>query len=224
MTRFLRHQVVGDALRVGLVPVFYYGDIDVAFGVVKACAEGGARLIEFTNRGDRAFQVFTELAKRLDKELPDVMIGAGTVVDASTAAIYINSGASFIVGPSLSAEVSRVCNRRKVLYVPGCQTPTEIGEAEELGADIVKLFPASVLGPEFIKDLKGPSPQTLLMPSGGIKLDESEVTKWVKAGAAALNIGSALVRRDLMAEHRYVELKEAVERVVDWIRAARIAK
>ena len=224
MARFLRHIVVEETLRVGLVPVFYTGDIEVALGVVKACVEGGARLIEFTNRGDRAIHVFDELSKRLEKELPEAILGAGTVIDSPTAALYINSGANFIVGPSLSPEVARLCNRRKILYVPGCQTPTEISEAEELGAEIVKLFPASALGPNYIKDLRGPSPQTLLMPSGGISQNEEDVSKWVKAGAVAVNMGSALIRKDMMTEKKYGEIKESVEHCIGWINKAKAAK
>ena len=220
----MRHEVIEEALRVGLVPVFYYGEVEVAVGVARACVEGGARLIEFTNRGDRAIHVFNELSKRLEDDMPEVILGAGTVVDPPTAALYINSGANFIVGPSFSPEVARLCNRRKVLYVPGCQTPTEISEAEETGAEIVKLFPASALGPDFVRDLRGPSPQTLLMPSGGIALNEEDVSKWVKAGAVALNMGSALIRRDLMAEHRYGEIRENVERCIGWIKDAKRVK
>lgn len=220
----MRHEVIEETLRAGLVPVFYYGDVEVAVGVARACVEGGARLIEFTNRGDRAIHVFNELSKRLEDDMPEAILGAGTVVDPPTAALYINSGANFIVGPSFSPEVARLCNRRKVLYVPGCQTPTEISEAEEMGAEIVKLFPASVLGPDFVRDLRGPSPQTLLMPSGGIALKEEDVSKWVKAGAVALNMGSALIRRDLMAEHRYGEIRENVERCIGWIKDAKRVK
>ncbi len=224
MATFMRHWVTSEALRVGLIPVFYNGDIEVAAGVTRACVEGGARLIEFTNRGDRAIDVFNNLTKRLDAELPDAVLGAGTVIDAPTAALYINSGANFVVGPSFNPEVARLCNRRKVLYIPGCQTPTEISEAEEMGADLVKLFPASTLGPEFIRDLKGPSPQTLLMPSGGVTLKEDDVAAWVKAGAAAVNMGSALISRNLMAEHRYAEIRENVERCIGWISKARGSK
>ena len=224
MARFLRHKVVGEALNAGLVPVFYIDDIEVAVGIVRACVEGGARLIEFTNRGDRAIQVFNELTKRLEKELPEAILGAGTIIEAPTAALYINSGANFIVGPSLNPEVAKLCNRRKILYIPGCQTPTEITEAEELGAEIIKLFPASTLGPNFIKDLRGPSPQTLLMPSGGITLTQEDISKWVKAGAVAVNMGSALIRKDLMAEHRYDEIRESVERCITWINEAKKAK
>jgi 2-dehydro-3-deoxyphosphogluconate aldolase / (4S)-4-hydroxy-2-oxoglutarate aldolase len=193
-------------------------------GVVKACVEGGARLIEFTNRGDRAIHVFDELSKRLEKELPEAILGAGTVIDSPTAALYINSGANFIVGPSLSQDIARLCNRRKILYIPGCQTPTEISEAEELGAEIVKLFPASALGPNYIKDLRGPSPHTLLMPSGGISLNEEDVSKWVKAGAVAVNMGSALIKKEMITEHKYAEIREGVEHCIGWIKKAKTVK
>jgi 2-dehydro-3-deoxyphosphogluconate aldolase/(4S)-4-hydroxy-2-oxoglutarate aldolase len=220
MAKFLRHKVIEKVLRAGLIPVFYNGDVDVALGVVSACVEGGAHLVEFTNRGDRAYNVFNELSTRCDEELPEAILGAGTVVDPYTASLYINSGANFIVGPSLNVEVARLCNRRKVLYIPGCQTPTEISEAEELGVDIVKLFPASVLSPKFVKDLMGPSPQTLVMPSGGISLDEKEVAEWVEAGAVALNLGSALISRNLMVERSYGEIRENVEHCIEWIKKA----
>ena len=221
MAKILRHRVVEEILRVGLVPVFYNGDADIAAGVVKACFEGGASLVEFTNRGDRAHSVFNDLSTLCDRELPETVLGAGTVIDPHTAALYINSGANFIVGPSLNPEVARLCNRRKVLYIPGCQTPTEISEAEELGVDIVKLFPASALTPKFVRDLMGPSPHTLLMPSGGIGLNESDVSEWIGAGAVALNLGSALIRRDLMMNRSYESIREGVESCIRWINEAR---
>ena len=221
MPKFLKHRVIEEILSSGLVPVFYNGDIEVAKGVVKACWDGGAKAVEFTNRGDRAQGVFIELSSWCDAEFQDVILGACTIIDPSTAAQYINSGANFIVGPSFNKDVAKICNRRMVPYMPGCQTPTEISEAEEMGADIVKLFPANVLTPKFVKAVMGPSPRTQLMPSGGVQTDQEDIAKWIEAGAVALNIGSELVRRDLMEDHRFDVIRENVEKCLAWIRQAR---
>lgn len=221
MPRFLRHRVIEEILEVGLIPVFYNDDIEVVKNVVKACFDGGTRTIEFTNRGDRAYDVFNELSTWCDGELPDVILGAGTVIDPATAVQYINAGANFIVGPMFSPEVAMACNRRRVLYIPGCQTPTEISEAEEMGADIIKLFPAIVLTPRFVKALLGPSPHTHLMPSGGIRVEMENITEWIEAGAVALNIGSELIRRDLVEGRKFEAIKENVAHCIAWIDKAR---
>jgi 2-dehydro-3-deoxyphosphogluconate aldolase/(4S)-4-hydroxy-2-oxoglutarate aldolase len=142
-------------------------------------------------------------------------------VDPETAAIYINGGADYIVGPTSNPEVAETCNRRGVLYVPGCQTPTEISEAERLGADIIKLFPASVVTPRFVKAVLGPIPHVQLMPSGGVKYDREGISEWIKAGAVALNMGSDLIRKDLVREGRYSEIRDRVGECLGWIREAR---
>ena len=221
MPRFLRHRVIESILSVGLIPVFYNGDIEVAKQVVRACHEGGAKVVEFTNRGARAHTVFRELAEWCEGELPECILGAGTISDPETAALYINEGADYIVGPMLNPEVARICNRRRVLYIPGCQTPTEISEAEELGADIIKLFPASVLTPRFVRALRGPMPHSLIMPSGGVRNTREEVTEWIRAGAAALNMGSDLIRRDLVEKRDFDEISAGVRRCLGWIAEAR---
>lgn len=221
MLKFLKHKVIESILTVCLIPVFYNASIDVAKKIVMACHRGGAQIVEFTNRGARAHTVFSELAEWCERELPDCILGAGTIVDAGTAALYINNGANYIVGPSLNPEVSRICNRRKVLYIPGCQTPTEISKAEELGADIIKLFPANVLTPKFVKAVRGPMPQTLIMPSGGVRMNREEVTEWIQAGAAALNMGSDLIRKDLVEKNSFDEITGNIQRCLKWIKEAR---
>jgi 2-dehydro-3-deoxyphosphogluconate aldolase/(4S)-4-hydroxy-2-oxoglutarate aldolase len=221
MPRFLRHRVIESILSVGLIPVFYNGDVEVAREVIRACHGGGAGVVEFTNRGARAHTVFSDLAEWCEGELPGCILGAGTISDPETAALYINEGADYIVGPMLNPEVARICNRRRVLYIPGCQTPTEISEAEELGADIIKLFPASVLKPGFVRALHGPMPHSLIMPSGGVRNTREEVTEWIRAGAAALNMGSDLIRRDLVEGRDFGEIAVGVRRCLGWIVEAR---
>lgn len=189
MPKFLKHEVTAKLLDIGLLPVFYHADVEVAKSIVRACYDGGAKVVEFTNRGDFAYQVFAELAKWSNKELPDLILGAGTIIDHATAVLYIDSGANFIVGPLFNPEVAKICNRRKVAYIPGCSSPSEISEAEEMGADIVKVFPARVATPYFIKAVLAPCPWSKLMPAGGVEATREDAFAWIKAGAAALKEG-----------------------------------
>ncbi len=222
MARFDRLTVLKAMLETGLVPVFYQADVEVAQRIVAACAEGGARTIEFTNRGDRAWNVFTELAAFVDRTLPGVILGVGSVVDAPTAALYIASGANFVVGPLLSAEVARVCNRRKIAYCPGCGSVSEISAAEEMGVEIVKVFPgAEVGGPAFVKAVLGPMPWTRIMPTGGVKATRESVFAWIQAGTACLGMGSNLVRKEWVAAGDYGAIRDLVCQVLAWVQEAR---
>jgi 2-dehydro-3-deoxyphosphogluconate aldolase/(4S)-4-hydroxy-2-oxoglutarate aldolase len=221
MARILRHLVLVNIIEGGLIPVFYHKDVEIAKNVVRACHEGGVRTIEFTNRGDHAIDVFNELSKWCDEELPEAILGVGTVTDPSTATQYMNSGAAFIVGPTYSPELAKACNRRRVLYIPGCQTPTEISAAEETGADLVKLFPASVLTPGFIKAILGPMPHAQLIPSGGVRVERENIAEWIGSGAVALNIGSELIRRDLIEGNKFEVIAENVKRCIAWIDEAK---
>jgi 2-dehydro-3-deoxyphosphogluconate aldolase/(4S)-4-hydroxy-2-oxoglutarate aldolase len=222
MARFTRLEVLNAILETGLVPVFYNGDAVVAEKIVAACVEGGARVVEFTNRGDRAWNVFTRLIEWAEKACPEIILGAGSVVDMPTAALYIASGASFVVGPVLNAEIARLCNRRKVAYSPGCATASEISAAEELGVEIVKIFPGEeVGGPAFVKSIRGPMPWTRIMPTGGVDATRESVQGWIKAGAACLGMGSNLIRKDLVAAENYAAIRDATRQVLEWIREAR---
>jgi 2-dehydro-3-deoxyphosphogluconate aldolase/(4S)-4-hydroxy-2-oxoglutarate aldolase len=222
MARFDRMTVLNTMLETGLVPVFYNGDVEVAKKIVTACAEGGARIVEFTNRGDRAWNVFSELIAWAEGAQPDVILGVGSVVDAPTAALYISSGTNFVVGPILNPEIARLCNRRKVAYSPGCGTASEISEAEELGVEIVKVFPGGLVGgPAFIKAVRGPAPWTRIMPTGGVDATEESVKGWIGAGAACLGMGSKLVRKDLVAAGDFESIQDNVARVLAWIQEVR---
>jgi len=221
MAKFLRHEVVGKILELGLVPVFYNGDLSASMKIVQACADGGAKVVEFTNRGEFAYQVFSDLAKWVNKELPNVILGVGSVIDPATASLYINNGANFVVGPVLNPEIAKACNRRHILYSPGCGSPSEISEAEELGCEIVKVFPGSVLGPKFVADMLGPCPWVKLLPTGGVDTTHESITSWIKAGAAALGIGSNLIRRDLVAAGNFEAITKSVEQCLAWIKEAK---
>jgi len=222
MGRFLKHIVVGRMLELGLVPVFYNDDLETSRQIVQACVEGGARVVEFTNRGDRAYRVFTGLAEWCDRECPDAILGVGSVIDPGTAAIYVNSGANFVVGPVLNPEVARVCNRRKIPYSPGCGSASEISRAEELGVDIVKVFPGEqVGGPAFIRNLLGPCPWTLVMPTGGVDSTRESISAWIKAGAACLGMGSRLITKQLVAAGDFSGISKKVQECLWWIKEAR---
>ena len=200
----------------GMVPVFFHKDIEVCKKVVRACYDGGAKVFEFTNRGDRAHLVFTELIQWAERELPDLILGVGSVVDAATTSLYIQLGANFIVSPVLNPEMAAVCNRRKISWSPGCGSVSEISKAEELGAEIVKIFPASqVGGPAFIKAVKGPCPWTSIMPTGGVSPDRENLTRWFEAGAYCVGMGSKLMvkKEDGTFDYKAITLKtkEAIE-------------
>lgn len=222
MARFMRLDVLNKMVELGLVPVFYQPDLEVAKQVVAACSTGGAKVVEFTNRGDFAYQVFGELIKHFAVADPDVILGIGSVSDPETAALYINNGANFVVGPVLNPDVAKVCNRRKVPYSPGCGSASEISYAEELGVEIVKVFPGtSVGGPGFVKSVLGPHPWTRIMPTGGVDATEESIKGWFAAGVTCVGIGSKLVSKDLVAKGDYDAIADRAAQVLAWIREAR---
>ncbi|HCO85674.1 MAG TPA: bifunctional 4-hydroxy-2-oxoglutarate aldolase/2-dehydro-3-deoxy-phosphogluconate aldolase, partial [Arenibacter sp.] len=186
MSQFSRIEVAALMKETGLVPLFYHPDVDLGKKILKACYNGGARLIEFTARGDFAHEVFAELNKFVIKELPEMAVGVGSVTDAAAASLYMQMGANFIVTPSLREDIAVVCNRRKVLWSPGCGSLTEINRAEELGCEIIKLFPGANYGPDFVKAIKGPQPWTSVMPTGGVTLEESNLKGWFNAGVTCV--------------------------------------
>jgi 2-dehydro-3-deoxyphosphogluconate aldolase/(4S)-4-hydroxy-2-oxoglutarate aldolase len=206
----------------GLIPVFYNADVEVATKIVAACAAGGATVVEFTNRGDFAPQVFLELSKHFTKADPNIILGVGSIVDAPTAAMYIAYGTNFVVGPNSNPEVARLCNRRKIPYVPGCGSATEIAEAEELGSEMVKVFPGkSVGGPDFVKSVLGPCPWTRIMPTGGVDATQESINAWFAAGAACVGIGSKLITKEFVATGNFEGITKKAAQILQWIREAR---
>jgi 2-dehydro-3-deoxyphosphogluconate aldolase/(4S)-4-hydroxy-2-oxoglutarate aldolase len=222
MARFLRLDVLNEIVKTGLVPVFYHQDLETAKKIVAACARGGARAVEYTNRGDNAWRVFSDLVTHFAKADPQVILGVGSVVDAPTAALYIGCGANFVVGPVLNPEVAQICNRRQIPYSPGCGTASEISAAQELGVEIVKVFPGECVGgPAFVKSVLGPMPWTRIMPTGGVDPTKESIEAWFKAGIAAAGIGSKLITKELLAADDFDGIARNVEAAVSLIRAAR---
>jgi 2-dehydro-3-deoxyphosphogluconate aldolase / (4S)-4-hydroxy-2-oxoglutarate aldolase len=215
MARFSRIDVVLKMRESGIIPVFYHKDKDVCKNVIKACYEGGMRVFEFTNRGDFAHELFSELNKWAEKETPGMVMGVGSVVDAGTASLYIQLGANFIVSPILNADMAKVCNRRKILWSPGCGSVSEISYAEELGAEIIKIFPgSSVGGPDFVKSVKGPCPWTSIMPSGGVEPTMENLKEWFDAGATCVGIGSNLITRECIQSKDWDGLSRLVSSAI----------
>lgn len=221
MAKFDKIQVLGKMQVTAMVPVFYHANADVAKQVIKACYEGGVRVFEFTNRGDFAHEVFAECVKYAAKECPELAMGVGSIVDAPTAALYIQLGACFVVGPLFNPEIAHVCNRRLVPYVPGCGTVSEIGMAQELGCDVVKVFPGDVYGPAFVKGMMAPCPWSKIMVTGGVSPDEKNLSSWFNAGAFCVGMGSKLFPRDRVLAEDWQYVTDQCRLSLEYIAAAR---
>lgn len=221
MAKYSRLEVIQVMKETGMVPLFYHSDVDVAKNILKACYDGGARLLEFTNRGDFAHEVFAEINKYALKELPGMILGVGSVTDAGAASLYLQLGANFVVTPVLREDIAIVCNRKKVLWSPGCGTLTEICRAEELGCEIVKLFPGDIYGPEFVKGIKGPQPWTSIMPTGGVEPTYENLKGWFGAGVTCVGMGSKLLSSDLIKNKDYATITARTKEALDLIKSVR---
>jgi 2-dehydro-3-deoxyphosphogluconate aldolase / (4S)-4-hydroxy-2-oxoglutarate aldolase len=219
MARFTRIRVYNQLRETGILPIFYHSDFDTCMKVIKACYMGGTRVFEFTNRGDQAHETFKMIYNSCMKELPDLILGVGSIVDGPTSSLYIQLGANFIVSPVMVDEMARVCNRRKIAWIPGTGSATEISDAEMLGAEIIKIFPAeSVGGPEFIKAVSGPMPWTHLMPTGGVKPEEENIKSWLSAGAFCLGMGSQLMVKTKDGKYDFAEIERLTTLSIQWAR------
>lgn len=221
MARFTRIEVSQMMEEQGMVPLFYHSDIELAKKILKACYDGGSRLMEFTNRGDYAHEVFRELNKYCEAELPEMIMGVGSVTDAGAASLYMQLGANFVVTPVFREDIAISCNRKKVLWSPGCASLTEICRAEELGCEIVKLFPGGTYGPGFVSAIKGPQPWTRIMPTGGVSPTEENLTGWFNAGVTCVGMGSKLISKDIVNGEKYAELQTAVSDALALIKTIR---
>ncbi|HHU57961.1 MAG TPA: bifunctional 4-hydroxy-2-oxoglutarate aldolase/2-dehydro-3-deoxy-phosphogluconate aldolase [Bacteroidales bacterium] len=215
MAKYSRSEVVTAMKATGVVPVFFHADLETSKNVLKACYDGGIRVFEFVNRGDFAHEIFGELNKYALKELPGMILGAGSIVEAATTALYIQLGANFIVSPLLNEDMAKTCNRRGVAWSPGCGTISEINKAQELGAEVVKLFPASEIGgPSFVKAVKGPMPWTNIMPTGGVDTSEANLKGWFSAGVTCVGMGSNLFPKELLEKGDFAGLTAKVKELM----------
>ncbi len=222
MARFDKITVLNKIGSTGMVPVFYHKDVEIAKKVVKACYDGGVRAFEFTNRGDFAHEVFAQVVKFAAKECPELAIGVGSVVDSATAALYIQLGACFVVGPLFNPDVAKVCNRRLVPYTPGCGTVSEVGFAQEQGCDLCKVFPGDVYGPKFIKGMMAPMPWSKLMVTGGVEPTQENITSWIHSGVFCVGMGSKLFPKDKILDGDWEYITRKCEEALRFISDARL--
>jgi 2-dehydro-3-deoxyphosphogluconate aldolase / (4S)-4-hydroxy-2-oxoglutarate aldolase len=209
MARFERIEVYKIIFSDGMIPLFYNKDKEVARAITEALYKGGSHVLEFTNRGEGALEVFSYLASVAPKAFPDMVLGVGTITDAPTAALFIAYGADFIVGPNFDEETARLCNKKRIPYIPGAATISEIIKAEEYGAELIKIFPGSTIGgPKFVEALMGPMPKTKVMPTGGVSVNEDNIKAWFEAGVACIGMGSQLVSKKLVQEKDYKTITE----------------
>lgn len=221
MAQFSRIEVANIMKDTGLVPLFFSQDIELSKNILKACYDGGARLLEFTARGDFAHEIFGELTKYAVKELPGMVMGVGSITDAASASLYMALGANFIVTPVYRKDIAIVCNRRKVLWSPGCGSLSEIAQAEEMGCEIVKLFPGDSYGAKFVKNIKGPQPWTNIMPTGGVSPDRDNLKSWFDAGVTCVGMGSQLITKDILKDKDFKKLEEQVKWTIETIKSLR---
>ena len=195
-----------------VIPVFYHKDVAIAKSVLEACYNGGLRVFEFTNRGENAYDVFLQL-KQYAQKFPDLLLGIGTIMDSSSAELFIAADADFIVSPILSFDVAKVCHQHKRLWVPGCGTLTEIVNAKNAGAELIKIFPGSVLGPKFVSSVLAVVPDLKLMPTGGVEPTNENLKAWFDAGVYCVGMGSQLITNSILEGKKWKELEANVSQL-----------
>jgi 2-dehydro-3-deoxyphosphogluconate aldolase/(4S)-4-hydroxy-2-oxoglutarate aldolase len=204
----------------GMLPLFYNNSADVSQGTTRALYKAGIRVIEYTNRGDAALANFKAL-KQLQQELPGLLLGIGTIKNAEQAEQFVAAGADFLISPLVNPEVAAVAKKHNLLWIPGCMTPTEIYNAQQLGAAFVKLFPANVLGPGFVLAVKDLFPGVQMMPTGGVDMDQDNISSWFKAGVSAVGVGSKLITKNVLENKAYDQLYTDTLQALQMVNAAR---
>src|SRR5688500_10280104 len=217
---FTNEQIVGKMKDLGLVPLFTHDDVVTAQKVIEAAYNGGVRVFEFTNRKKNSYEVFVAMLDYC-KKFPDLMLGIGTVMDGATTKKFIDAGAHFIISPILKLEMARVCLDHNILWMPGCATLTEIVTAKENGAQVIKVFPGSVLGPGFVSSIMPVVPDLQLMITGGVEPNEKNLAAWFKAGAMSVGMGSQLFTKEILERKDWKALEASVSDILQIIRTIR---
>jgi 2-dehydro-3-deoxyphosphogluconate aldolase / (4S)-4-hydroxy-2-oxoglutarate aldolase len=214
----MKENVSKILLQAGMIPVFYHQDASLSKNIVQACYNAGLKAFEFTNRGENALEVFKALRAYVDTQKIDILLGAGTIMNEVDAKNFADAGADFLVSPILSEEVAHYGNKKGMYWIPGCGTLTEIAKAVGLGAEIIKIFPGAVLGPEFVSAVKGPMPNLKLMPTGGVELSEENIGAWYKSGVVCVGIGSQLITKDIIANNDFKKLESLIKQTLEIIK------
>ncbi|MDN5201295.1 bifunctional 4-hydroxy-2-oxoglutarate aldolase/2-dehydro-3-deoxy-phosphogluconate aldolase [Fulvivirgaceae bacterium BMA10] len=222
MAKFTRIDITKRIEQAGFLPLFNYPDAEIGKQIIKSCYDAGVRAFEFTNRSENSLQVFQQLLEYTRNNAPEMALGIGSIVDGPTTALFIQAGADFVVSPILNAEMAKICNRRKILWIPGCGSLTEISSAEELGAEVVKVFPAAQLGgASFIKAIKGPCPWTTIMATGGVQINAEDLKKWFDAGVSCVGIGSNLFTKEIIELKDFDLLSKNISEVLSTIQTVK---
>ena len=205
----------------GVLPLFFYKDADVSIDVLRALYQSGIRTVEYTNRGEAALNNFRKMRAVLDSELKGMYLGVGTIKNAEAAQAFIDAGADYIISPGLVEDAARVADANKMLWVPGCMTPSEIIRAEQLGAKLVKLFPGNILGPSFLSAIKELFPNLLFMPTGGVEVEKENLSGWFRAGVCAVGMGSKLITKSALENKDYERIKTDTQKSLALIKEVR---
>jgi 2-dehydro-3-deoxyphosphogluconate aldolase / (4S)-4-hydroxy-2-oxoglutarate aldolase len=216
----IKKAVLSSIQTQGMLPLFFYEDFEVSLEIIRTLYRAGITVMEYTNRAKPALDNFKKLRKILDKEMPDMYLGSGTIKNISEAEAFIDAGTDFIVAPTINPEVAKVAQKHKLLWIPGCMTPTEIYLAQKNGAELIKIFPANVVGLGFISSLKGVFPGLFFMPTGGVELNAKNITAWFHAGACALGMGSKLISKEILEGRLYDQLYNETVKALELVKAA----
>ena len=205
----------------GLLPLYFHPDKEISLNILRALYRAGVRVVEYTNRGAAALENFRYMKSVAAEEMTGMLLGAGTIKTEKHAQDFIDAKADFLISPGWNKKVSRLAEDKKMLWVPGCMTPTEIMKAEENGAQLIKLFPGNLLGPGFVSAIKELFPDVLFIPTGGVKLEEQNLTAWFDSGVCAVGAGSTLVDKKSIEEGDYVSLEAKTRNALDMINSVR---
>ncbi len=208
----------------GILPLYFHNDAGVSAEILRALYRAGIRVVEYTNRGDNAIDNFLQLRRVADKELPGLLLGAGTIRNKIEATEFINEGANFLVCPGVIESVAALAHANGLLWVPGCMTATEIIMADDLGAQLIKLFPGSLLGPSYVSAMREIFPGLLFMPTGGVETTEENLSSWFSSGAAAVGLGSKLISKNLLETKDYEGIESLTRQTLQMVRAIRGGK
>jgi 2-dehydro-3-deoxyphosphogluconate aldolase/(4S)-4-hydroxy-2-oxoglutarate aldolase len=214
----IKKEVLNNILTQGILPLFFYAEVSLQ--ITRTLYKAGIRVLEYTNRGKQALDNFKALKKAQKKEMPDLNLGIGTIKNISEAEAFVDAGADFIVAPITNGEVAKVAQKHKLLWIPGCMTPTEIYLAQKHGAELIKIFPANILGPSFISSIKELFPGQLFMPTGGVDLTPESINAWFHAGVSAVGMGSKLISKDVLENRLYDQLFADTEKALELVKTA----
>lgn len=208
----------------GVLPLYFHPDATVSVEVLKALYAAGIRAVEYTNRGEAALDNFKLLKETRDRELPELLLGIGTIKRKKEAKAFIKAGADFIIAPGIIEEVAETVHKEEMIWIPGCMTTTEIIRAEDAGAKLIKLFPGNLLGPSFVSAIKELFPDLYFMPTGGVEVNKENLTAWFKSGVVAVGMGSKLITKEILEKKDYEQLINKTKEAIALVNEVRSVK